>query len=153
MICGLALSLWVCIGAQIYPPRPENSRPLALVTHGCNFSGGTNWTAKTDENLERPFLADNWYSLSYLYFGPLGTVTVITVGLVVSILSGGRQMKVQSGLTLSKEDLTFYKVYNALKAKVSGSVGKFDLVQELDKSFGKNNFAFCDVELSTQTPA
>lgn len=28
-------------------------------------------------------------------------------------------MKVQSGLTLSKEDLTFYKAYNVLKAKVS----------------------------------
>uniref|UniRef100_A0A673NHV2 Solute carrier family 5 member 8 n=1 Tax=Sinocyclocheilus rhinocerous TaxID=307959 RepID=A0A673NHV2_9TELE len=139
LISGLVLSLWVCIRAQIYPPRPENSRPLALVTHSCKFSGSTNWT---DPFLLRPFLADNWYLLSYLYFGPLGTVTVITVGLVVSsILSGGRQMKVQSGLTISKEDLTFYKAYNVLKAK------------ELDKSFGKNNFAFCDVELSTQTSA
>uniref|UniRef100_A0A9J8CQD6 Solute carrier family 5 member 8 n=1 Tax=Cyprinus carpio carpio TaxID=630221 RepID=A0A9J8CQD6_CYPCA len=119
LISGLALSLWVCIGAQIYPPRPENSRPLALVTHSCNFSGSANWTANTEENLERPFLADNWYSLSYLYFGPLGTVTVITVGLVVISLQGGRQTKVQSGLTISKEDLTFYKAYNILKAKVS----------------------------------
>uniref|UniRef100_A0A9J7ZVR5 Solute carrier family 5 member 8 n=1 Tax=Cyprinus carpio carpio TaxID=630221 RepID=A0A9J7ZVR5_CYPCA len=128
LISGLALSLWVCIGAQIYPPRPENSRPLALVTHSCNFSGSANWTfsnqnllagTQQDPFLLRPFLADNWYSLSYLYFGPLGTVTVITVGLVVSILSGGRQTKVQSGLTISKEDLTFYKAYNILKAKVS----------------------------------
>uniref|UniRef100_A0A671TBN7 Solute carrier family 5 member 8 n=2 Tax=Sinocyclocheilus anshuiensis TaxID=1608454 RepID=A0A671TBN7_9TELE len=122
LVSGLALSLWVCIGAQIYPPLPENSRPLALMTHGCNFSGGTNWTANIDDFIlkeQRPFLADNWYSLSYLYFGPLGTVTVITVGFIVSILSGGRQMKVQSGLTLSKEDLTFYKAYNVLKAKVS----------------------------------
>uniref|UniRef100_A0A671SS02 Solute carrier family 5 member 8 n=1 Tax=Sinocyclocheilus anshuiensis TaxID=1608454 RepID=A0A671SS02_9TELE len=90
LISGLALSLWVCIRAQIYPPRPENSRPLALVTHGCNFSGSTNWT---DPFLLRPFLADNWYSLSYLYFGPMGTVTVITVGLVVSKVSGGRQKR------------------------------------------------------------
>ncbi|KAI2665546.1 Sodium-coupled monocarboxylate transporter 1 [Labeo rohita] len=153
LLSGLALSLWVCIGAQIYPPQPENSRPLPLETHGCNISGSSNWTANTEENLERPFLADNWYSLSYLYFGPLGTVTVITVGLIVSILSGGRQMKVQSGLMLSKDDLTFYKVYSVLKEKVSGSAGKFDLVQEPEKSFGKTNFAFCDVELFTQTPA
>ncbi|XP_016120140.1 sodium-coupled monocarboxylate transporter 1-like [Sinocyclocheilus grahami] len=126
------------------------------MTHGCNSSGGTNWTANIDDFIlkeQRPFLADNWYSLSYLYFGPLGTVTVITVGFIVSILSGGRQMKVQSGLTLSKEDLTFYKAYNVLKAKVSSSAGNFDLVQELEKSFGKTNFAFCDVELSTQRPA
>uniref|UniRef100_A0A8C1FNL0 Solute carrier family 5 member 8 n=1 Tax=Cyprinus carpio carpio TaxID=630221 RepID=A0A8C1FNL0_CYPCA len=98
LISGLALSLWVCIGAQIYPPRPENSRPLALVTHSCNFSGSANWTANTEENLERPFLADNWYSLSYLYFGPLGTVTVITVGLVVSILSGVSHSDMRSTL-------------------------------------------------------
>lgn len=96
-------------------------------------------------------------------------------------------MKVQSGLMLSKDDLTFYKVYSVLKEKVriffnayiytytcisgqiyshysnhfyhylhlkvSGSAGKFDLVQEPEKSFGKTNFAFCDVELFTQTPA
>ncbi|XP_016390804.1 sodium-coupled monocarboxylate transporter 1-like [Sinocyclocheilus rhinocerous] len=53
LISGLVLSLWVCIRAQIYPPRPENSRPLALVTHSCKFSGSTNWTANTEENLER----------------------------------------------------------------------------------------------------
>ncbi|XP_048012731.1 sodium-coupled monocarboxylate transporter 1 [Megalobrama amblycephala] len=160
LLSGLVLSLWVCIGAQIYPPQPENSRPLPLTTHGCNFSmapDGTNWTANMDnltmkeENQQRPFLADNWYSLSYLYFGPLGTVTVIAVGLIISILSGGRQMKLQPGLTLSKEDLTCYKVYNVLKEKVSGRSGKLDLVQELEKSFGKTNFAFCEVELSTQT--
>ncbi|KAK9975759.1 hypothetical protein ABG768_020993 [Culter alburnus] len=160
LLSGLVLSLWVCIGAQIYPPQPENSRPLPLMTHGCNFSmapDGTNWTANMDnltmkeENQQRPFLADNWYSLSYLYFGPLGTVTVIAVGLIISILSGGRQMKLQPGLTLSKEDLTCYKIYNVLKEKVSGRSGKLDLVQELEKSFGKTNFAFCEVELSTQT--
>ncbi|XP_067283029.1 sodium-coupled monocarboxylate transporter 1 isoform X2 [Pseudorasbora parva] len=85
LLSGLVLSLWVCIGAQIYPPQPENSRPLPLTTHGCNFS-----MAPDDLFLNRPFLADNWYSLSYLYFGPLGTVTVIAVGLITSILSGTR---------------------------------------------------------------
>ncbi|XP_067283027.1 sodium-coupled monocarboxylate transporter 1 isoform X1 [Pseudorasbora parva] len=160
LLSGLVLSLWVCIGAQIYPPQPENSRPLPLTTHGCNFSmapDGTNWTANMDnfilkeENLQRPFLADNWYSLSYLYFGPLGTVTVIAVGLITSILSGGRQMILQPGLTLSKEDLTCYKAYNIFKEKFSSRSGKLDLVQELEKSFGKTNLAFGDVELSTQT--
>lgn len=128
LVSGLGLSLWVCIGAQIYPPPAENSRPLTLNTHGCNFSmapDATNWTANMDifgikeETLERPFLADNWYSLSYLYFGLLGTVTAIAVGLIVSILSGGQRMKLQPGLTLSIEDLTCYKAYNTLKKKVS----------------------------------
>uniref|UniRef100_A0A6Q2Z6B5 Uncharacterized protein n=1 Tax=Esox lucius TaxID=8010 RepID=A0A6Q2Z6B5_ESOLU len=38
--------------------------------------------------LYRPFLADNWYSMSYLYFSPIGTLTALIVGLVVSLLSG-----------------------------------------------------------------
>ncbi|KAA0720707.1 Sodium-coupled monocarboxylate transporter 1 [Triplophysa tibetana] len=166
LLCGLALSLWVCIGAQIYHPLPENNRPLNLSTHGCNLTllaEGLNWTigpkerTKDDfvqkaENLDRPWLADNCYSLSYLYFCPMGTFAVITVGLIVSIFTGGRQLKLQTGLTLSKEDLTCYKAYNALKEKITGSSGKLDLARELEKTFGKTNSVFCDVELSAQTP-
>uniref|UniRef100_A0AAY5F2M0 Solute carrier family 5 member 8 n=1 Tax=Electrophorus electricus TaxID=8005 RepID=A0AAY5F2M0_ELEEL len=80
LVSGLAISLWVCIGAQVYHPLPANTRPLTLKTHGCNFTIAeaalTNWT--------RPWLADNWYSLSYLYFCPVGTLVVIAVGLAVS---------------------------------------------------------------------
>lgn len=36
----------------------------------------------------RPLLADNWYSLSYLYFSPIGTITAISVGLLVSLFTG-----------------------------------------------------------------
>lgn len=36
----------------------------------------------------RTLLADNWYSLSYLYFSPIGTITVISVGLLVSLFTG-----------------------------------------------------------------
>lgn len=35
-----------------------------------------------------PALADNWYSLSYLYFSPIGTIISITVGLFVSLITG-----------------------------------------------------------------
>nr|XP_055047428.1 sodium-coupled monocarboxylate transporter 1 isoform X1 [Misgurnus anguillicaudatus] len=162
LVSGLALSLWVCIGAQIYDPLPEYSRPLDLSTHGCNLTNGLNWTTgpieKTtdytllkEDNLDRPWLADNLYSLSYLYFCPMGTLAVIIVGFIVSIFSGGRQLKVQPGLTLSKEDLTCYKAYKTLKEKVLGTAGKLDLARELEISLGKTNHAFCDVEISTQT--
>ncbi|XP_051974557.1 sodium-coupled monocarboxylate transporter 1 [Xyrauchen texanus] len=167
LLAGLALSLWVCIGAQVYHPLPENNRPLALATHSCNVTmatSGFNWTTSptertmsdfvlNEEKRDRPWLADNWYSLSYLYFCPMGTLTVMIVGLIVSIISGGQQLKLQPGLTLSKNDLTCYKAYNVLKEKVSGGAGRLDLVHELEKSFGKTNLAFCDVELSTQPPA
>lgn len=36
----------------------------------------------------RTLLADNWYSLSYLYFSPIGTIVVISVGLLVSLFTG-----------------------------------------------------------------
>lgn len=36
----------------------------------------------------RSLLADNWYSLSYLYFSPIGTIVAISVGLLVSLLTG-----------------------------------------------------------------
>lgn len=39
----------------------------------------------------RPLLADTWYSLSYLYFSPIGTIVAIVVGLLVSLLTGRHQ--------------------------------------------------------------
>lgn len=36
----------------------------------------------------RPLLADTWYSMSYLYFSPIGTIIAIVVGLLVSLLTG-----------------------------------------------------------------
>lgn len=36
MIVGLALTLWVGIGGQIYPPLAEKTRPLPLTTVNCS---------------------------------------------------------------------------------------------------------------------
>uniref|UniRef100_A0A672F3M9 Solute carrier family 5 member 8 n=1 Tax=Salarias fasciatus TaxID=181472 RepID=A0A672F3M9_SALFA len=87
LVSGLAVALWVGVGAQMYPPPPEMTRPLALNTSGCNFtaSGNFNWTS--DRSVLRSGLAD-WYSLSYLYFSVLGAVTAVGVGLLVSRLTG-----------------------------------------------------------------
>uniref|UniRef100_A0AAY5EDN4 Solute carrier family 5 member 8 n=1 Tax=Electrophorus electricus TaxID=8005 RepID=A0AAY5EDN4_ELEEL len=121
LVSGLAISLWVCIGAQVYHPLPANTRPLTLKTHGCNFTIAeaalTNWTRYPTQasyiTSAQPWLADNWYSLSYLYFCPVGTLVVIAVGLAVSLLSDN----------------------------------KFDLVGKYEKKSGNTNIAFCDVEL------
>uniref|UniRef100_A0AAQ6ADG2 Solute carrier family 5 member 8 n=1 Tax=Amphiprion ocellaris TaxID=80972 RepID=A0AAQ6ADG2_AMPOC len=80
LLSGLVVSLWVGIGAQIYPPPPDMSRPLSLTTDGCNF------TTTAD-----------WYSLSYLYFSPIGTIVVISVGLIISMFTGKSHF-VQYGL-------------------------------------------------------
>ncbi|XP_029598516.1 sodium-coupled monocarboxylate transporter 1-like [Salmo trutta] len=52
LLSGLVMSLWVEIGAQFYPPLPEQSRPLGLTSHGCNFTTAANafnWTASPTE--------------------------------------------------------------------------------------------------------
>uniref|UniRef100_A0AAQ6AEV7 Solute carrier family 5 member 8 n=1 Tax=Amphiprion ocellaris TaxID=80972 RepID=A0AAQ6AEV7_AMPOC len=92
LITGLALTLWVGIGSQLYPPTTEKTLPLPLSTAGCNrtmdpsYTTVTPWT--TPEADFRPALADTWYSLSYLYFAPFGTLVTITCGLLVSMITG-----------------------------------------------------------------
>ncbi|OXB65173.1 hypothetical protein ASZ78_005289 [Callipepla squamata] len=97
LITGFVISLWVGIGSQIYPPLPERTMPLPLSTAGCNISISSNLTTSTENPLttifstqgaERPVLADHWYSLSYLYFSTLGTLTTIAVGMIISLLTG-----------------------------------------------------------------
>ncbi|KAJ0012511.1 hypothetical protein NQD34_016845, partial [Periophthalmus magnuspinnatus] len=124
LVIGFALSLWFSIGSHIYPPPPELTHPLPLTTSGCNFTTAEiqNWTfniAPTEAipitTLEqdigsKSFLVDKWYSLSYMYTCPIGTITVICVGLLVSLFSGGTKQKVESKLTLMKEDTTLFYV-------------------------------------------
>ncbi|XP_015252897.1 PREDICTED: sodium-coupled monocarboxylate transporter 1 isoform X1 [Cyprinodon variegatus] len=159
LVSGLALSLWIGIGAQIYPPAPEMSRPLPLSTDGCNFTvaPGLNWTSSTlpfqnatavvsVHNSVKPLLAD-LYSLSYLYFSPLGTIVAIGVGLVVSILTGGRKLKVEPRLILKKEDTTFYYFIKMFKGRIKSRSGHLDLKKDREMTFGNSNPAFSDFEM------
>uniref|UniRef100_A0A8C7SY46 Solute carrier family 5 member 8 n=1 Tax=Oncorhynchus mykiss TaxID=8022 RepID=A0A8C7SY46_ONCMY len=152
LLSGLVMSLWVGIGAQFYPPLPEQSRPLGLTTHGCNFTiaaDAFNWTASPTEpslyttvlqqnTAERPFLADNWYSLSYLYFSPIGTLTTLAVGLVVSLLSGGMKLNLEPTVTLMKEDtmlFCFYKLFKERVSDLSVSINNLQDVLSLSTTF------------------
>ncbi|XP_023138072.2 sodium-coupled monocarboxylate transporter 1 [Amphiprion ocellaris] len=158
LLSGLVVSLWVGIGAQIYPPPPDMSRPLSLTTDGCNFTttAGFNWTSTALPTQpsstapthidSKPLLAD-WYSLSYLYFSPIGTIVVISVGLIISMFTGGCKMKVESRLTLAKEDTTLYHFFKFLKGRIMRRRGKLDLKKDREKTFGNTNPGFCDVEL------
>uniref|UniRef100_A0A671YGP3 Solute carrier family 5 member 8 n=1 Tax=Sparus aurata TaxID=8175 RepID=A0A671YGP3_SPAAU len=109
LMSGLVVSLWLGIGAQIYPPTPAMTRPLSLTTEGCNFTttDSFNWTSTVHlykisllvhyfllfSPIFRPPLTDNWYSLSYLYFSPIGTIITISVGLLVSLFTGDGGIK------------------------------------------------------------
>uniref|UniRef100_A0A8C4RV85 Solute carrier family 5 member 8 n=1 Tax=Erpetoichthys calabaricus TaxID=27687 RepID=A0A8C4RV85_ERPCA len=104
LAAGFAVSLWVGIGSQIYPVSAARTQPLPLSTAGCNFSVSateSNWTmtsteasslfttgAVQTEDSTGDSLVENWYSLSYLYFSTIGTLVVVAVGVIVSLLSG-----------------------------------------------------------------
>ncbi|XP_013882462.1 sodium-coupled monocarboxylate transporter 1 isoform X2 [Austrofundulus limnaeus] len=165
LLSGLVISLWVGIGAQVYPPPPEVVHPLPLRTDGCNFTTTNtfNWTATalpTQPNStvivpihdgSRLALADV-YSLSYLYFSPIGTIIAISVGLIVSVLTGGCKLKVEPRLLLKKEDTTFYYFIKLFKCRVEKRSGQFDL-KDREKKFGSSNPAFCDFELTKSSIA
>ncbi|KAF5926539.1 hypothetical protein HPG69_001167 [Diceros bicornis minor] len=126
LLTGFAVSLWVGIGSQLYPPLPERTMPLSLETHGCNSTyNGTNWMTTTEmplsasafqvHNVERTPLMDNWYSLSYLYFSTLGTLMTFFVGMLISLPTGGRKQNLDHRFLLTKED--FLSNFDVFKKK------------------------------------
>ncbi|NXI19821.1 SC5A8 protein, partial [Irena cyanogastra] len=111
LVAGFIISLWVGIGAQIYPPLPERTKPLYLSTAGCNITSGNLTSTEiplttifSTPGAERPALADNWYSLSYLYFSTLGTLVTVVVGIIISLLTGGLKQNTDPKFLLTKED-------------------------------------------------
>ncbi|KAM7366965.1 hypothetical protein PAMP_014896 [Pampus punctatissimus] len=161
LVSGLVVSISLGIGAVISPSPPSMTRPLPLTTKGCNFTAtdSLNWTStalptesssittsppQTSDGY--PLLGDNWYTPSYLYFSLIGTVTTISVGLIVSLLTGGWKTKVESRFTLMKEDTTVYYLFKFFKDRVMRQTGKLDLTKERE-NIGNTNLAFCDTEL------
>ncbi|XP_062262582.1 sodium-coupled monocarboxylate transporter 1 [Platichthys flesus] len=143
MIIGLLLTLWVGIGGQIYPPSEEKTNPLHVTTVGC-FNASTMAPLTTGQPDFRPALADSWYSLSYLYLCPLGTLTTMVFGLLVSMATGGcKQEKLNSDLFVRSKDLICFSFFN--KSKVSDvtekdstefhiSADDFDVKRQVEKS-------------------
>ncbi|XP_073940323.1 sodium-coupled monocarboxylate transporter 1 isoform X2 [Castor canadensis] len=126
LLAGFIISLWVGIGAQLYPPLPERTLPLPLETYGCNSTyNATNLMTTTEmpfstsafqiHNTERTPLMDNWYSLSYLYFSTLGTLTTLFVGLLISLPTGGRKQDLDPRFLLTKKD--FLSNFDIFKKK------------------------------------
>ncbi|XP_078480269.1 sodium-coupled monocarboxylate transporter 1-like [Lampetra planeri] len=133
MIIGLVLTLWVGIGSQIYPATPEKTNPLPVSTAGCNSTLSQNYTTTTAPwtTLQpEPPIADSWYSLSYLYFSLVGTLTTMVSGLLVSVMTGGcKQEKVNPDLFVKKSDLMLFSCF-----------GKSESYREEDFRFDKNTY-------------
>ncbi|XP_058148801.1 LOW QUALITY PROTEIN: sodium/iodide cotransporter [Dasypus novemcinctus] len=94
---GLALSLWVAVGASVYPPSAQSMGVLPTSTAGCNASGLLGAPPAANASAEAPSagadaggpaLAESFYAVSYLYYGALGTLGTLLCGALVSYLSG-----------------------------------------------------------------
>ncbi|CAK6949750.1 sodium-coupled monocarboxylate transporter 1-like [Scomber scombrus] len=161
LVSGLVVSMCVGVVAVISPPPPSMTRPLPLTTEGCNFTttNSLNWTSTAlptepsstptppgqtgDGN---PLLEDTWLTPSYLYFSLIGVVTAISVGMIVSLLTGGLKMRAEARLTLMKEDTTFYHLFKFIKDRVMRQTGKLDLTK--DREYDSNiDLAFCNTAL------
>ncbi|NWX67764.1 SC5A8 protein, partial [Alca torda] len=150
LVSGFVISLWVGIGSQIYPPLPERTKPLSLSIEGCNISS-VNLTSTenplttvfTTPTPERPALADNWYSLSYLYFSTLGTLITVVVGIIISLLTGGLKQKTDPKFLLTKEDF----LSNFSRSKSETKVEVLACNPFTKAAEGTDNPAFSHIEM------
>ncbi|XP_043931973.1 sodium-coupled monocarboxylate transporter 1-like [Protopterus annectens] len=111
---GLIITLWVGIGGQLYPPPQHKTRPLPLSTAGCVFNithtqapvtntAWTTWGTPSSQKyaIEKPAIADSWYSLSYLFLTPVGFLSTMILGLIVSLMAA--VVKTETSVILTQQ--------------------------------------------------
>ncbi|XP_045470398.1 sodium-coupled monocarboxylate transporter 2-like [Harmonia axyridis] len=100
-VTSIALISWISIGTQINMAQGLIRFPQKPVSvQGCKVDWLSEYLLTLDNpmtsvHLEPPFIL---YRLSYMYYTALGTITAISVGLIVSYLSGSNK-----GKSLSKD--------------------------------------------------
>ncbi|XP_059516302.1 sodium-dependent multivitamin transporter [Myotis daubentonii] len=120
LLAGLIMAFWIGIGS-IVTRMGSGTAPLPL--NGSHFSLPSNLstiamtTPMPSTTLSRPTGLQRLYSLSYLWYSAHNSTTVIVVGLLVSLLTGGMR-----GRTLNPR--TIYPVVPRLLALLPGSCQK-----------------------------
>uniref|UniRef100_A0A5F8GPH1 Solute carrier family 5 member 12 n=1 Tax=Monodelphis domestica TaxID=13616 RepID=A0A5F8GPH1_MONDO len=90
LLTGITLSFWVAIGGFIFPAPAIKTKPLVLSTDQCiqlNMTESLS-TAVPPVIVNRPPLAETWYSLSYLYYSAVGSLGCILAGFLISLVTG-----------------------------------------------------------------
>lgn len=145
-VCGLAFMFWIGVGTQVglatgdvtYPKKP-------LSVSGCNFTGTTAGFSSTEAAFltssetsfvptEPPSGILGLYNLSYMWYSATGCFTVIVVGLVVSLLTGGRDLGSLDPRTLSPPLLWLRKWVPALRAVGENLNDELDELRETSTS-------------------
>ncbi|XP_033645280.1 sodium-coupled monocarboxylate transporter 1-like [Asterias rubens] len=94
LICGCSFGFWVAIGSIFYPPY---SYKPPLITSGCNITMTTPLTSPFMTTAEadpadRPLITE-LYTLSYTWYACTFWLVTVTVGLVVSFITGPTKRK------------------------------------------------------------
>ncbi|XP_053261025.1 sodium-coupled monocarboxylate transporter 1-like isoform X2 [Podarcis raffonei] len=107
LLCGFIIVLWIGFGSRRHPAPPHRTLPLPLSVRNCTKYNTTQLTTTLHPTTSaRPDKKDYWwFSLSYLYFNPLGTLITFTVGSIMSLVTGGLDQHVESKLMYGKEDI------------------------------------------------
>ncbi|XP_021234699.1 sodium/iodide cotransporter, partial [Numida meleagris] len=96
---GLTLSLWVAVGGSLYPAPAAIAGVLPTSGAHCplyNRTAGTNHTLMLGPlpprhhgpEPTRPPIVGDFYAISYLYYGALGTLSTVLAGVLLSYLAG-----------------------------------------------------------------
>lgn len=112
LLAGLIMAFWIGIGSIVtnmasgMAPSPSNTSSFFLPS---NLTTVTMTTLMPSTTLSKPTGLKRLYSLSYLWYSAHNSTTVIVVGLIVSLLTGGMR-----GRTLNPR--TIYPVLPRLLA-------------------------------------
>uniref|UniRef100_A0A8B9LCY5 Solute carrier family 5 member 5 n=1 Tax=Astyanax mexicanus TaxID=7994 RepID=A0A8B9LCY5_ASTMX len=82
---GFTLAVWLAIGSSVYPPTRQRMGVLPTNADHCPTANTTHTPTPSPTS---PHGLQDFYSMSYLYFGALSTSVTVLVGLVVSCLTG-----------------------------------------------------------------
>ncbi|XP_072701987.1 LOW QUALITY PROTEIN: sodium/iodide cotransporter [Ciconia boyciana] len=96
---GFALSFWVAVGGTLYPPSAATMGVLPASGALCplyNRTAGANRTVllgplpccEEPPAPARPAVVGDFYAISYLYYGALGTLATVVAGVLLSSLPG-----------------------------------------------------------------
>ncbi|XP_036434006.1 sodium/iodide cotransporter [Colossoma macropomum] len=106
---GFCLALWLAVGSSIYPPSPQRMGVLPTSADHCLLANTTHSntslmdrspaSSPSDPKQSSQHGLQDFYSISYLYFGALSTSVTVLLGLVVSCLTGPtKRASIRSGL-------------------------------------------------------
>ncbi|XP_078098556.1 sodium-coupled monocarboxylate transporter 1-like isoform X2 [Mustelus asterias] len=167
LVVSFLLTLWMGIGGQIYHASPDKIRLLPLSIAGCSYNiteppesvTGSPWTTinPVTELNSRPAIADTLYSVSYLYLSPLGTLTVLILGLIISLLTGGRKNKVDKKLLITARSLCCFNfAKKSVQSETEITKETLDGIADTGKdnpTFSDQELNFSDLELKNQIPS